>query len=607
MWPLVGPQTSWWPTPPAPAFRAAEAQLCLSPVPPTLQAVRGGSTAQRQGEPAWHRRQRRERGNARALLRVAAAARLTSAHHSAQRHVRGWRAAAEDIGLAAAPMPNAGGGKGGKGGSSSGGKGLQQDRNPGTGSGPRQGDWHCTICGTPGNRAWRTRCRNCESYRNKAMAKAMATASQPQPSLAERQLQQQKAAQQNQRREDAEKKKLREANARLVAENAALKERQQEPPAADHDADEDMDEGDEGSYATWSEEARTKRVELAKGGLAYAIDKHGEDSAEAAEFRQEIAMLQKASREAKPFKAHRSQLERRRERLQKQQERDTSEIARAEAEVSELQAKIGTLQTAVEERARAIKDVTTELTELVRKSIEEGSEGENGGGPLGGQEESPWHKVATAIKGLEALPGIPAEVINLLAKVQEAAAAAALSAGASPADPRGGAGGPGQPASGQAAAVAPTPPNAAATVTPVVLAPHGRFSKGAARAAAPSGGGASVGPTAAAAAASAEAAASAGAGSGGGAQAGAGDAGAQGSGTGSAEEAKPGDDAMQVDIESSLAKLPEQDQRTLRAALGRGRDRGKSGAKVEEDEDSSRREERERSPRPTKGGEEKEV
>ncbi len=41
-------------------------------------------TAPRRGEPAWHRRERRKRGDARALLRVASASRLLAAHHSSQ-------------------------------------------------------------------------------------------------------------------------------------------------------------------------------------------------------------------------------------------------------------------------------------------------------------------------------------------------------------------------------------------------------------------------------------------------------------------------------------------------------------------------------------------
>ncbi len=327
-------------------------------------------------------------------------------------------------------------------------------------------------------------------------------------------------------------------------------------------------------------------------------------------------MLQKASREAKPFKAHRSQLERRRERLQKQQDRDTSEIAKAQEEMSELQAKIASLQTAVDERARTIKDVTSELTELVRKSITEGSEGGDGGDPPGGQEDSPWSKMAAAIKGLESLPGIPSEFTNLLARVQEAAAAVASMA--SPTVSNGGGGGAGQPASGQPAAATPTPPNATSTDPPVVLAPHGRFSKGAAKAAAPSpprtkpppifhigegdgkaqcgeGGGDSKSTPAAAPESDSGAAAR-----GGGAA-------AHGGAKDSANEARPEEDAMQVDIESSLAKLPEQDQRKLRAVLGRGRDRGKNAARGEEDEEDTRRDERERSPRPTKGSEGKEL
>jgi hypothetical protein len=58
---------------------------------------------------------------------------------------------------------------------------------------------------------------------------------------------------------------------------------------------------------------------------------------------------------------------------------------------------------------------------------------------------------------------------------------------------------------------------------------------------------------------------------------------------------------MEVDIEQTLARLPEQEQRKLRAALGRrgGRARRNECA-AKDDEQGTRREERERSPRPTK-------
>ncbi len=67
-------------------------------------------------------------------------------------------------------------------------------------------------------------------------------------------------------------------------------------------------------------------------------------------------------------------------------------------------------------------------------------------------------------------------------------------------------------------------------------------------------------------------------------------------------EEDPGDDsAMSVDIESSLALLPEANRRKLRAAIrgGGARAREQSGGGA----GGSRRWERERSPRPNKSNE----
>ncbi len=596
---------------PAPATAAV-------PLPPqSTTVVAPPITAQRQGEPAWHRRQRRARGNARALLRVAAAARLTEAHHSHQRHVRTWRTTVAADGPESIPMPNAAaGGKGTKGSFSAGGKGGGGDHMHVSGSGPRPGDWRCTICGIPDNRAWRSKCRNCEAFRNRAMAKAMEAASKPQPSLAERQLQQQKSAQRNQRRDDEEKRKLREANERMAAEIAAFKNRRADLPGDDNDDDEEMEDEADESYSAWSEEARAKRLELAKGGLAYAVERHGEDSQEAIGLRQEIASIQRASREAKPFKAHRAQLERRRDRLHKQQERDEAEIEKARAEAAELQIKIEALQTAVEDRKSAIKEVTAELTELVRRSLAEDAENADGVQPAGAPIDTPWAKMSTAIKSLEALPGIPAEFANLLARVQEAAAA--MAAAAAPAAPQSGAIGSARPAAEQPADAARATPKPASANPQVVLAPHGRFAKPAAKPAA-------AGPPRAQTLQSP----TDGGGDGGGARSG-GNGGNSGTGTSSAGSAKPpgggaaaqdseaelvednceyveAGDPMQIDIEQSIAKLPELDQKKLRAALGRGRGRGRNADNEEAHEEGTRREDRERSPRPIKGAEDKEL
>jgi hypothetical protein len=537
---------------------------------------------------------------------VAAAARLTAAHHSGQRHGREWRAAAAAAAACAVPMPNgAVGGKGAKGGAASrSGKGAHGDRQSGAGSGPRPGDWPCTICGTPGNRAWRTRCRGCDAYRNRSMAKAMEVANRPKPSLAEKQVQQQQAAQKSQRRDEAERKRLRDANAKLAAEVAALKAQHAQQAEGD-DEDEEMEEdGDDESFEAWTEESRAKRVELAKGGLAYAIEKYGENSTEASELRNEIAKIQRASRQAKPFKAHRAQLERRRDRLQRQQERDECELDKVKSEITELQTKMDTLRAAVAERTKTIKEVTAELTELVRKSIAEGEEEVGGDAPSGPKDESPWGKVSSAIKVLETLPGIPPELTSLLARVQEAAVAMATAA--NQANQQGAAGGSTQPAYGQPAASTPPAPSANPSEAPAVLAPHGRFGKPrtgplqAQRADSTDDGGrrddkGGDGTTTTSGAEPAER---------GGATAkdAAGNAGGE-----RTEGAREGDDPMHVELETSLAKLPEADQRRLREALDRNRGRSRVAERGDTGEGSTRREERERSPRPVKGGEDKEL
>ncbi len=85
--------------------RAAASQLGAAGRPRA-----SGTTPQRAGEAAWHRRARRQRGAARTLLRVAAAASALRQHHSAARPMRSGRGE---------------GGKGGHGGKGKGGGGGQ--------------------------------------------------------------------------------------------------------------------------------------------------------------------------------------------------------------------------------------------------------------------------------------------------------------------------------------------------------------------------------------------------------------------------------------------------------------------------------------------------
>ncbi len=534
-------------------------------------------------------------------------------------------------------MPNAAAGDGAaRGGKGGGGKG---GGNGGKGGGgrPRQGEWACFLCGFQHNRDFRNRCWNCEGLRNAEMAQTFGA-------YAQRQVQQQRQAQQQQQRaskkangqasgppSSAECKDLREKVEKLQAELAATKALATRGSAAEGDDEDEAMEDDDGcDFATWTEDERAKRLELARGGLAYATACHGEESQQAADLRSEIAALQKASRDAKPFKAHRNLLERRRDDLRRKQERDETAIGKTQSDIEELQAKLGTLKAAVEERAKAIACVTEELNQLVLKTLAEEGGGADGDKKAPGpQANSPWAALSAALHGLAGLPGIPAEVAAMLTQVQAVAssctAAAAAAAPQGTTTPGSADDGPvsassaaagAQPNSlapqwrrGKAAAKPPPPhqrsqppdPLAAAAVSTageaaaaggtLQLGGGGTGNGGAAAAADPATPPANGGTAAAAAATAAAAAVAA-------------SAGAAGEAEGGSDEelVEAGDgEAMQVDIEESIAKLPARDQRRLRAALRKeGVGSQVAGGRDDGEGTASRRQERERSPRPTK-------
>ncbi len=129
-----------------------------------------GATAQRLGEPAWHRRRRRQRADARTVLRLAAAGRLLARHHSAQpaAAMPGGGRAQSDARIAALEQQirelrrlSGGDGGGPRGGAARGehaggggarrGGGEGNSRGPGTAGGGRgvlrPGDWVCPACG----------------------------------------------------------------------------------------------------------------------------------------------------------------------------------------------------------------------------------------------------------------------------------------------------------------------------------------------------------------------------------------------------------------------------------------------------------------------------
>ncbi len=252
------------------------------------------------------------------------------------------------------------GGGGGKGGGC-GGKGTGFG---GGGGGHDGGRWTCKLCNLAENFSWRSRCRGCDAYRNQGEGGPLAVSANPYgQSLAERQLQQQRQAQRQQRAASAAERKLQAEVDRLQAQLAAS---QAAPrggkPAAGADADEDgdlelesMDTAE--AYATWTEDERRQQIEAARASLPYLVGKHGEASSEATAVREEIAALEKASRDAKPFKTHRAMLERRRDKLRARIKKDDEELAKAEREYEELKDKINNIRTDTAERNKELAAV----------------------------------------------------------------------------------------------------------------------------------------------------------------------------------------------------------------------------------------------------------
>ncbi len=317
-----------------------------------------------------------------------------------------------------------GGGKGGKGGGA-GGKGGGS-----TGDSPQ---WDCHFCGLPANFGWRLRCRGCEATRrgkgpnaSPTIANESSRNGQPQ-TLAERQIKQMREEQRKQRLADEEEKRqLREALTRLRVEAAGRKDKGADEDEGDGEGDAEEMDTSPSVYSSWTEDERQKKLEEARGGLAYMVSKFGEDSEQANSTREEIAAIQRASRDAKPFKAHRSLLERKRERLKEKQTRDEGEVARVTAELEELETKRKTLKAAMEERNKQISEVEGELAELVKKALAEGdAAGEAGRGEDEGA--APWtaQSASVTLQNMAARPGIPPEFAALLDHVFRAAQALA--------------------------------------------------------------------------------------------------------------------------------------------------------------------------------------
>ncbi len=557
------------------------------------------STTQRAGEPAWHRRQRRHRANARALLRVATASHLLQLHHSAM----------PNGSSAGKGTKAAGSGAGGKGGGK---QGADRGEFMWRSGEPQPGDWDCHICGLGNNRNWRPKCRGCEALRKKsATGCGVAQARQPpivtkEFTTAERQLQRQKQDQKEQRRRQlAANRELAAQVERLEEELAAAKKGGRRRADMGDDEGED-DAGGDGDamdsadgYATWTEEERQRRLEQAKASLPYLSSRHGEESVEVKAAKDEIDAIQRASRDAKPFRAHRDLLERRREKLKKQQSREEDDLARLTSERDELQNRIEEATKSIGERAKMLAKIDEELNDLVKRALQENGVLEQNPPPSQAPTAAAaMAKAMEALRTMEGRPGMPPEFSAMLSQFQGIASAmvAAVEAAAPPPAPQPaqpptthrsstsstthGDGTKGKITDGEQMSTAGGEKGALSDASAAVLAPHGRWNRPTGAAAAVEGSGSTVA-------------------TGGDVQATDDDMGQSGDQELLEEEAL--DPSIDADVAKSISKLPTADQRRLRAALGaRGGRRRSTGDG--EDSGASADRDRERSPRPHKGG-----
>ncbi len=299
---------------------------------------------------------------------------------------------------------------------------------------PGFSSWDCHICGISENAGWRARCRICDAYPKPGARRPLGGSAKGKGgkggddarkghgkgsgaggkcgtggkggdsvgAYATRQLQVQRsqqaqAAHRASERELADARRrnttLLEDNQRLQQELADAKRKQQ--------GTEDDDEMDTNEY---SEEDRKTRMEKIKGSLPYLEEHFGVDSTIYQEAVDELDVHNRALREAKPYRTHRTILERKVDKLRKLQERDKERLSELQEAADEIKAKIEATTSTIGDRDREIEAAELELKELVLRAV-----GEDAAGPQAPTVDpaAGWHSVIQTVGHLARQPGVP--------------------------------------------------------------------------------------------------------------------------------------------------------------------------------------------------------
>ncbi len=186
---------------------------------------------------------------------------------------------------------------------------------------------------------------------------------------------------------------------------------------------------DEEGECELSDEERRKAIEDIRNGLPYITRECGEAPEEVAKAKAELASLERALREAKPYKTHRAQLEKKKERLERQHEKVKEESQELQEEIKRLQEQPTATDKANAEREVAIASVDEELRELLKRAIAEGDGEQSQQQKLaqvpGHSPAEAWQTVTTTLADMAAQPGVPqawaTQLGSLLDQIQRAA------------------------------------------------------------------------------------------------------------------------------------------------------------------------------------------
>ncbi len=361
-------------------------------------------------EASWHRRARRLRQQSRAILAVERARRTLGRHHGG------------GIGQNAAP-----------------------DMAP---KGKSLPSWDCAICGISDNWGTKARCRVCDAYPPEAhrrLVKASCKGGkgggggssakgehkgkgpanainanvnnngskygnygtyafrQMQKARDDEKFNQARSAFSSslQRYQDAQRRadNLAEQNKKLLRELSEVKTSRTQ-------IKEEWDEAEEGPEEM-SEEDRKSRIEKVRASLPYLEEQFGIESEVHQGAIEELEMHQRALREAKPYKTHRTILERRVEKLRRLQDRDRAKLAELQEAAEEIRSKVSSTAAAVTDREREIDATESELKELVLRAVGEESNGAHQA-PI--DPHRGWAAVVGTVAQLVQQPGVPHHV-----------------------------------------------------------------------------------------------------------------------------------------------------------------------------------------------------